>query len=237
MHPGDESDELIPTRLSLLKRLKDWEDHEGWRVFFDTYWRLIYGVAVKAGLNDAEAQDVVQETVIVVARKIEDFKYDPATDSFKGWLLYLTRKRIATAYRNRARDRGRTRPEQDITKLLELDQVQDPAGVDVEAIWEAEWERGILDAAILRVKGQVAPKQFQMFSYYVLKQTPVTEVAEMLDVTPAQIYLAKHRITALLQKEVDRVRRGWMHSRASGAPAAEAGPGPASKGVAGEPRC
>src|SRR5437773_9325972 len=76
------------------------EDQESWRDFFNTYWKLIYATAIKAGLNDAEAQDVVQDTVIAVAKKIEDFKYDPALDSFKGWLLYLTRKRIALPTEN-----------------------------------------------------------------------------------------------------------------------------------------
>src|SRR3989442_6327941 len=46
----------------------------GWQEFFDTYGKLIHRIAVKAGLSDAEAQDVVQETVIVVARKIPGFK-------------------------------------------------------------------------------------------------------------------------------------------------------------------
>ena len=100
-------DKWLPTRASLLRRLKRWEDQESWREFFNTYWRLIYGAATKAGLNDAEAQDVVQDTVIAVAKKIEDFKYDPALDSFKGWLLYLTRKRIALHYRKRERDKGK----------------------------------------------------------------------------------------------------------------------------------
>ena len=99
-------EDFLPTRTSLLRRLKQWEDQESWRDFFDTYWKLIYSAAVKAGLNDAEAQDVVQDTVIAVAKKIEDFKYDPAVDSFKGWLLYLTRKRVALHYRKRERDRG-----------------------------------------------------------------------------------------------------------------------------------
>ena len=70
-------DELIPTRRSLLSRLEDWDDQESWREFFNTYWKLIYGVALKAGLSDAEAQDVVQDTVVAVARKMQDFRYDP----------------------------------------------------------------------------------------------------------------------------------------------------------------
>ncbi len=64
-------DEFIPTRQSLLSRLKDWDDRESWKDFFNTYWKLIYGVAIKSGLSDAEAQDVVQEAVISVAKKMQ----------------------------------------------------------------------------------------------------------------------------------------------------------------------
>ena len=49
------ADELIPTRQSLLSRLKNSEDHDSWQDFFDTYWKLIYSVAVKSGLTVAEA--------------------------------------------------------------------------------------------------------------------------------------------------------------------------------------
>src|SRR2546428_5319163 len=89
----------IRTRYSLLNRLKDLGDHASWQDFFDTYWRLIYNVAVKAGLTDAEAQDVVQETVIAVARKIAEFKADPAYGSFSAWRMRLTRWRIADVFR------------------------------------------------------------------------------------------------------------------------------------------
>ena len=67
-----QSEDLIPTRRTLLSRLKDWNDQENWRVFFDTYWRLIYSTAIKGGLTDAEAQDAVQETVISVMKSLPD---------------------------------------------------------------------------------------------------------------------------------------------------------------------
>ena len=204
-------DDWLPTRTSLLRRLKQWEDQESWRDFFNTYWKLIYGTAVKAGLNDAEAQDVVQDTVIAVAKKIEDFKYDPALDSFKGWLLYLTRKRIALHYRKRERDRGgRARDSEVMAFTGELERIPDPAGLDLEAIWNEEWEKGMTDAALARVKQQVNPKQFQMFNFYVLKQWPVKEVARTLGVTATQVYLAKHRISALVKKEVTRLQKGLI---------------------------
>src|SRR5829696_5837870 len=142
-------DDWLPTRTSLLRRMKQWDDQESWRDFFNTYWKLIYSAAVKAGLNDAEAQDVVQDTVIAVAKKIEDFKYDPALDSFKGWLLYLTRKRIALHYRKR--ERGGPARDSEVMTLDELQRTPDPAGVDLEAIWNQEWESSLADAALARV--------------------------------------------------------------------------------------
>ena len=63
-----DTDSLLPTRQSLLSRLRDWQDQDGWREFFDSYWRLIYNVARKSGLGDAEAQDVVQTTFMYPLR-------------------------------------------------------------------------------------------------------------------------------------------------------------------------
>src|SRR6267142_6487584 len=94
-------DELIPTRATLIQRLKNWQDQSSWQDFFDTYWKLIYGVALKGGLTEAEAQDVVQETMISVAKHMPTFKYDRNIGSFKAWLLKLTRWRIIDQLRKR----------------------------------------------------------------------------------------------------------------------------------------
>ena len=87
-------EELIPTRWSLVARLKDLDDQQSWREFYEIYWRLIHSVAVKAGLSNAEAHDAVQETIISVAKTMPEFKADPAAGSFKNWLLVITRRRI-----------------------------------------------------------------------------------------------------------------------------------------------
>src|SRR5258708_23128032 len=101
-----ETDELVPTRGCMIKRLKHWDDHEGWREFFDLYWKLIYGVALKSGLTPAESQDVVQETVISVSKNITNFQADPARGSFKAWLMKLTRWRIIDQARKRRPEDG-----------------------------------------------------------------------------------------------------------------------------------
>ena len=89
----------IPTRQSLLARLKDCGDQDSWREFFDTYWRLIHATARKAGLTDTEAQEVVQEVMIAAAKKMPEFTYNPGKDSLKGWLLAVTRCRVAEQFR------------------------------------------------------------------------------------------------------------------------------------------
>src|SRR3989442_10370158 len=98
---GTRTEASLQTRWSLIGRLKDMDDQQSWQEFFDAYWKLIYSVALKAGLSDAEAQDVVQETVISVAKKMPEFNADPAAGSFKSWLLTLTRWRIVDQARKR----------------------------------------------------------------------------------------------------------------------------------------
>jgi RNA polymerase sigma factor (sigma-70 family) len=203
----NDNGELIPTRQSLLGRLKRWDDQESWREFFNIYWRLIYRAAVRCGLSDAEAQDVVQETVITVAKKMDQFTYNPETDSFKGWLLYLTRKKIAAQFRRRERERGASANQAPaVSTVPEVDELPDPARSKLETLWDAEWEQNLMDAALARVKQQVNAKQFQIFSFYVLKQWPVREVTRTLDVSAAQVYLAKHRVGALLKKEIKKLQ-------------------------------
>src|SRR3974390_3146660 len=121
-------DELIPTRKSLLSRLKNWDDQESWRVFFETYWRLIYTAARRAGLTEPEAQDVVQETVISVLKSMADFKYRNTRGSFKSWLLQLTSWRICDQLRRRKPQVERL-PNDDDTRTDPVEKLVDPASL------------------------------------------------------------------------------------------------------------
>ena len=50
--------------------LRNLEDQAVWNRFFNSYWKLIYHSARSSGLEDADAQEVVQETVIAVTKNI-----------------------------------------------------------------------------------------------------------------------------------------------------------------------
>ena len=88
-----EKPDFLPTRESLIEKLKDLENQETWREFFDLYWKLIYGVAIKSGFTHSEAEEVVQETIIGVTKGIARFKRDPAIGSFKSWLPAFSRRK------------------------------------------------------------------------------------------------------------------------------------------------
>jgi RNA polymerase sigma factor (sigma-70 family) len=201
-HPRDQ---LIPTRASLIQRLKDWQDNSSWKDFFDTYWKLIYGVARRAGLSDAEAQDVVQETMVSVAKKIPNFKYDPAIGSFKAWLLTTTRWRIIAQFRKRGHIINPAGGS-DTTDGMTVEKMADPAGPAIDAVWEAEWENNLLEAAIAKLKRRVDPDKYQIFDFYVNKDWPPEKVAERFHVSVAQVYLVKHRVTEAMRLEVKRLQ-------------------------------
>lgn len=188
------------TRRSLVERLTNWEDQRNWQDFFETYWRLIYGVARKSGLTDAESQDVVQETVITVAKNIT--KYEREAGSFRGWLLHITRWRIADQFRKRAPQtlQAKSRGGSSRGGTATIERV--PDGFDLAATWEEEWQRHIFTAAMERLKKKVDPKHYQIFDCLAVKQWSAPKVAASLGVGIAQVYLVKHRLSAQLKKEV-----------------------------------
>lgn len=210
MNPGGRRTESsLATRRSLLSRLKQSNAQESWREFFDTYWRLIYTTALNAGLTDSEAQEVVQETVLTVVKKIKSFRYDPGVGSFKGWLLTTVRWRIGDEFRKR-QQQIQSPGACHVTKTsgtATLNRIADPAGITLDAVWEEEWQQTLFAAALSRVKRQANARHYQMFDLYAVKQWSVDKVAHTLGVSAAQVRLAKHRITVLMRREVARLEK------------------------------
>ena len=203
--------EVIPTRVSLLQRLKNWDDTTSWKDFFDTYWKLIYGVARKAGLSDAEAQDVVQETIIAVARKMPEFNYDPAIGRFKGWLMQVTRWRIVDQIRKKQyEEAGKRLPRETPLSTCLMENQPDQSSFDLEAAWNEEWELHVREAALKKVRQSANPKQFQMFHLHVVKSIPAKEVALKLGTKLADVYYAKLKLGRQVRKEVRALERRML---------------------------
>ena len=200
-------EELLPTRQSLILRLRNWDDQESWRDFFNTYWKLIYSVTIKSGLGDAAAQDVVQDTIVSLATSLKDGRYDSSNGSFKSWLCTITHRRIVDHIR-----RAQARPasaalveDSSLTPLL--NRIPDPAAGNLEKIWDEEWENNLVDAAMANVKRQVKPLQYQLFDCLVFKKWHMSEIKQRLHVSMHQVYFAKAKIGRLITKELRRLRK------------------------------
>jgi RNA polymerase sigma-70 factor (ECF subfamily) len=202
----DSGDELVPTRRTLLERLRDLDDLSAWQEFFKIYWKLIYCAAVKAGLSDSEAEEVVQETIIGVSRRMPEFRYDPAVCSFKGWLMHVTRRRIIDALRRRGRRIFEPLPGD--TRTGEgMAQAAPPAAEDEFAeIWDQEWDRNLVDSALEEAKSAVKPEHYQIFYLHSVKNMPARQVADLMKVSTAKVYVASHRVSLVVKKNVQKLR-------------------------------
>jgi RNA polymerase sigma factor (sigma-70 family) len=207
------TDDPLPTRASLLQGIKDADDSARWNEFHQTYRSLIVGVARRSGLNDQEAEEALQDVLLGVAEKIPDFQYDPAKDSFKGWLLQITRWKIADQFRKRAGHGKQGAPfGDDVTQVTaggslgrDVAHPVDPSAA-FDRIWDAEWQHFRLRGALDRIKRQVNPSHYAIYHLHVIEEKPVREVCSILGINRARIYLAKHRVRFALRKELARTQ-------------------------------
>jgi RNA polymerase sigma factor (sigma-70 family) len=197
----------LATQASLLERLKDLNDQDSWQEFYTTYRKLIFSFAIKHGLTGVEAEEVVQETVITVARNLPEFRYDPASCAFKTWLFNLTLWRIQDQLRKRHPENvSLHRQPGETERTSTIERIPGPESERLGALWEEEWKQDIFERALERVKARVEEKHFQIFDLYALQGWPARKVARSLGVSLARVYVSKHRISALLMQETRRLQ-------------------------------
>lgn len=200
--------EFLPTRESLLSRLRHIDDQASWQEFYDLYYRLIFSFAVRKGLTEPEAQDVVQETLLAVAKSMPAFRYEPERCTFKSWLRHLAGARIADHFRRRKRGGGSHIVPTTDTEFFDLiATTPDPAAEPPDELWEREWQQQLMNAAVDRVKARANPRQFRIFHAAVLQGIPGPEIARMFDTNLAVVYVSRHRIAGLIKKEIRQLEK------------------------------
>ena len=205
---GDEPSS-IQTRPSLLHRLKEGDDVESWQEFYRVYGKLVRDFAIKAGLTDTEADEVVQEIAIGVARNLPGFSYDPKVCRFKTWLLNQASWRIKDQIKKRAAA-GASNSSSNSESTSTMERIADPASLDLDALFETQWRVNLLAAAMEAVKEKFSLKQIQIFDLVVTQEWPSGEVARSLGVSLANVYVTRHRVAASLKKEVRRLEKAAL---------------------------
>jgi RNA polymerase sigma-70 factor (ECF subfamily) len=185
--------------LTLLQRLRAREP-DAWQALVHLYTPLLYHWCARAGLQGADADDVLQEVFRAVTAHLDGFRRDRPGDTFRGWLRAITRNMILLHFRKSGRQpqgRGGT----DAFALLQ--EVADPAAAPADdADAEADTETdGLRRRALELVRGEFEERTWQMFwRTFVDERSPV-DVAAELGATPAAVRKAKSRVLHRLKEE------------------------------------
>jgi RNA polymerase sigma-70 factor (ECF subfamily) len=189
---------LPTTDPQLVADLKDWSADASWQRFFREYGPKIQALALRSGLPPEDADEVVQETMLKVARHLPSFEYDRELCRFRTWLNQIVNQRILACLKRKQR---RLLTEATLTALAEVC----PAAAGVSNSPQSENDVALLESALSRVRASVPPRHWQIFESYVLHGLPVAEVARIHGTSSANVYLLRHRLAKRLQEEVDRV--------------------------------
>ena len=192
----------VLTRPSLLARIKDTGDRQAWAEFVDIYAPLIYGYALKQGLQDADAADLTQEVLGKVARSAARLDYDPTRGTFRGWLFRVVRNELADLGAARRRHRPGS-GDTAIRRRLEEEPAPPP---DEVAAWEREYERQLFALACDQVRRDFQESTWQAFWRTAILGQSGKEVAGALGLSTAAVYLAKRRVTQRLRQQIDYLR-------------------------------
>jgi RNA polymerase sigma-70 factor (ECF subfamily) len=190
------------TRQSLLIRLRDLADEQAWADFTEIYGPLVHRLARRRGLQEADAQDLVQDVFRAVARAIERYDVAPERGSFRGWLSRIARNLIINLLASRRRQpRGTGDP--DVQRLLE-----DQPGPDRDgsADFEAEYRRGLIIWAAERVRSEFSEAAWQAFWLAGVEGRRPKEVAEALGMSLGTVYQYKSRAVVRIRREIEQHR-------------------------------
>ena len=182
--------DALSTRLSLLVRLRDARDDRAWSQFVELYAPLVYGLARKHGLQDADAADVTQEVLLAVSRGIRTLEYDPRRGSFRGWLFTVARNKLRNLLAAQQRP-GRGTGDPDAQQRLE----ELPAREEDQGTWwDQEYERRVFAWAAEQVRGAFQDSTWQAFWQTAVEGKTGPQVARALGLSVAAVYLAKGRV-------------------------------------------
>jgi RNA polymerase sigma factor (sigma-70 family) len=188
--------DALLTRASLLARLGDPQDRAAWQQFVELYGRLVYGFVRQRGLQDADAADLTQEVLLAVSQALPRWQYDRERGKFRGWLLGVTRHKLARFFKRRD---SQAIGSGDTQMRLRLEEEPDP---ELEAEWEKEYQQQVFGLAAERVREQVAPKTWQAFWQTAVEGKSAAAVAAGLGMSLGALYVARSRTLARLSEQV-----------------------------------
>jgi RNA polymerase sigma factor (sigma-70 family) len=182
------------TRESLLIRVGDPADIAAWHEFVTIYRPMIYRLARRKGLQDADAEDLAQRVLMSVSRVIGDWKKDASRGSFRGWLSRVALNAIINMMSRRPKESALGGSD----FFFACHAVVSPSE-EVELLIRQEHQRSLLRVAAQSVKGKMQPTTWQAFWMTTVGEKSIEETARQLGISNGAVYGARGRVMKQLQ--------------------------------------
>lgn len=184
------------TNISLLGRLGEFPANESaWKDFVHIYGRHIYNWAKKCGLQNDDAEEVTQLTLVRLAKAMRTFSYDPKL-RFRAWLKTVSLRIWQDFLRGKQRSKLALVGEK---YFLFHSEYESAFSQSIESAYETD----ILRKSMENVRLRVLPQTWDAFRMTAIEELPASEVASTLGVKLTTIYKAKSNILKLIQHEVE----------------------------------
>jgi RNA polymerase sigma-70 factor, ECF subfamily len=190
--------DIPDTRDSLLLRAANHCDFAAWEQFAKLYRPVVYGVARKNGLQDADAQDVAQQVMISVSKALPTWERRDENIRFRHWLLRIARNATINMLTRRPMDRAVGG-----TGILEADIAESECHLDSQI--DHEYRRQLFRLAAEQVQAQSDETTWQAFALTTIEGISIAEASRKLDRTEAVIYASRSRIMRRLRDAVKRL--------------------------------
>lgn len=197
--------EFPQTRSSLIAQIGSPEDREAWDQFVVIYRPVIYRMARRRGMQDADAQDLVQTVLMRVAGAIQGWEKSSPETKFRHWLRRVARNAIATAFSRQPKDAGVGGSE--MLALL-AEQPATAADIERELLKESMREKYLRAASVVR--SDVDSDTWRAFELTVVNGQPCDEVADLLGKSVGVVYAARSRIMRRLREQVQRLQESGL---------------------------
>ena len=183
------------TSASLLQRLRQPQDQAAWTRFVGLYTPLLYHWAKRAGLQEQDAADLVQDVLTLLLQKLPQFTYRQAK-GFRAWLRTVTL--------NQWRDRLKRRATMPLEGNSGLDEAALPD--NVSEFEEDEYRRRLVSQALQLMQADFQPATWKACWEVVVQGRDAADVAAELGMSVGAVYVAKFRVLNRLRQELDGLR-------------------------------
>lgn len=191
--------EFPDTQSLLLANIQSLENREAWAEFVQIYRPVIYRMARRRGMQDADAQDLSQDVLVRISRAIPSWEPREGI-RFRHWLRTVASNAIVSAM-TKSKPHGMVDGSVAVQILADTPELSDAVS---ELDNECLRERYLRAAAIVKV--DVSPETWIAFEQTVVHARTCEEVAESLGKSLGTIYAARSRILKRLQAEVQRLQ-------------------------------